>query len=82
MDVYFAGHDHNLQLLEDECDVGLVVSGGGGYNLYSTTTEENTIFDESTHGFVDVEMTSDQLLLRYVDASGNVLHKSTRKSRD
>lgn len=81
LDIYFAGHDHNLQLLDDECDVGLVVSGAGGYTLYSTSTEDNTIFGASTHGFVDIEMTSEKVVLRYVDIKGNIIHESSRKSR-
>lgn len=56
-DIYAAGHDHNLQLLESGDVAGLyIVSGAGARERVSTVTHlDETIFAHAAEGFVVVD---------------------------
>lgn len=84
VDLYFAGHDHNIQILEEDCGVGLVVSGAAGASTYSVDTEDNTIFALEDHGFVALDIDGDQAQLTAVDRNGKPLftHTHTRRVID
>ncbi len=68
-DVFFAGHDHDKQILTPECDILLVVSGAGS-KLRSVTRTERTRFVASTLGWADLELRGDEATLRFFDVEG------------
>jgi hypothetical protein len=73
IDLYFAGHDHNLQDLGNHCGTEFVVSGAGA----STTRLKggNKVeFQASTPGFVLVEAEEKELRLQFIDENGATLH--------
>ena len=73
-DLYLAGHDHNLQVLQSPgCKPLLVVSGGGGYGTYSLQEANPSRFQERSHGFVFVTVSGDKLGVQALDAKGNAL---------
>ena len=79
--VYLAGHDHDLQHLEFEGHpTSFFLSGGGGADLYTLREEEASRgpWAEKVHGFSHLEVTSNLLTLRHVDADGRILHSFTK----
>lgn len=74
IDVYFAGHDHNRQWIDEPgalCGAELIVSGAGA----KTTDFESSLNDvhwqdDSTEGFLYVRITGDELYGRFVNRDG------------
>lgn len=68
-EVYAAGHDHNLQLLEGGDAVGIhVVSGAGARERVSTVTHlPETFFAHAAPGFVVIDIGADAAVLRVVE---------------
>lgn len=81
VDLYLAGHDHDLQHLEFAGHLtSYVGSGGGGANLYPEASAEagrGPFFDE-VHGFSHLEVQSNMMTFRHVDTNGNILHAFTK----
>ncbi|MFN6943796.1 MAG: metallophosphoesterase [Cytophagaceae bacterium] len=76
VDVYFAGHEHDLQHLAapEESSVQYVVSGGGS-QLRPTVGGPETIYGEMVNGFNAVSLSADSLKVLYVDKTGDIRHK-------
>ncbi len=81
-DFYIAGHDHNIQWLQDTCtrsgaslNTGLIVSGGGA----STTELEGvnaTYYQSQESGFVYIVIDGNSFTAAFYDANG--AHKYSR----
>lgn len=79
--LYLAGHDHDLQHLEFEGHpTSFFLSGGGGADLYTLREEEASRgpWAGKVHGVSHLEVTSNLLTLRHIDADGRVLHSFTK----
>jgi len=76
-DVYIAGHAHHMEHLSDpECGLEMMVSGGGGADLYGIDEpHEHTTFAKSVHGFAELEITESALVGRYFGDDGALLHE-------
>jgi hypothetical protein len=77
VDLYLAGHDHDLQHLEfDGHPTSFVLSGGGGADLYDLKIEPSRRgpYAKKVYGFSYLSVTEKQILLRHLDSNGNVLH--------
>ncbi len=82
VDLYLAGHDHDLQHIEAENHpTSFVVSGGGGARVRDLKNTERGPFSQAVYGFTHVEVTAGHFILRHIDANGKLLH-AFRKSRD
>lgn len=84
VDVYFAGHDHDLQHLEFEGHpTTFFLSGGGGADLYNLKKDqlERGPYAEKVYGFSHLSVTDKQITLRHLDGNGRSLH-SLRRSSD
>ena len=68
VDVYLAGHDHDMQHFERD-GMHFFVVGGGGKNTRQITGKR-TVFAESMHGFLEMEADDRRLSLRLVGTSG------------
>lgn len=81
VDLYFCGHDHDLQYLKPEGAVHYVISGGGS-QVRSAGRNSITKFSKSISGFVGALLTPDSLTLEFVSYKGELLYKETiiRKS--
>lgn len=79
-DLYLSGHDHDLQMLPppnlSERPI-LVVAGGGGAGLTSLSSQNVTLFQQSTFGFAAVDYTSYQLHIRLFDGAGTLLYQKS-----
>lgn len=70
--LYFAGHDHDLELLKPENGVTYVISGSAGKTRDITCTER-TVFASADFGFVSSRVSRKLAELRFFDRDGNRL---------
>jgi tartrate-resistant acid phosphatase type 5 len=81
VDLYLAGHDHDLQHLEFEGHpTSFFLSGGGGADLYDLKIDpsERGPYGEKVYGFSHLSVTAKQMTLRHLDTRGCVLHGFTK----
>jgi tartrate-resistant acid phosphatase type 5 len=81
VDLYMAGHDHDLQHLEFEGHpTSHFLSGGGGADLYSLKVDpaQRGPYGQKVYGFSHVSVTKQLMTLRHLDQDGNTLHAFTR----
>ena len=81
VDVYLAGHDHDLQHLEFEGHPTThFLSGGGGADLYNLKVDPSARgpFAQKVYGFSHLSVTEKQLTLRHLDPTGQILHAFTK----
>jgi tartrate-resistant acid phosphatase type 5 len=81
VDVYLAGHDHDLQHLEFEGHpTSHFLSGGGGADLYDLKVDPSVRgpFAQKVYGFSHLSVTEKQLTLRHLDPRGHILHAFTK----
>jgi predicted MPP superfamily phosphohydrolase len=77
VDLYLAGHDHDLQHLEFEGHpTSFFLSGGGGADLYPLKIEpaQRGPYGQGIYGFSHLSVTGHELTLRHLDSDGGVLH--------
>lgn len=76
VDIYFAGHDHNRQMIDEPdalCGAHIVVSGAGAKTTGFESSANRTLFaDDTTEGFVYVVVEGDNMTLRFVDSTGRM----------
>jgi hypothetical protein len=83
VDVYLAGHDHDLQHLEFEGHpTSFFLSGGGGADLYDLKVDpsKHGPYAQKVYGFSRLSVTPQQMTLRHLDADGQQIHAFTRTS--
>ena len=81
VDLYVAGHDHDMQHLELEGHpTSFFLSGGGGAPLAGLRVSESARgpFAQATFGFSYLHCTAKLMTLRHLDRMGNLIHKFTR----
>ena len=77
VDLYMAGHDHDLQHLEFEGHPTThFLSGGGGADLYVLKVDglDRGPYAQEVHGFSHLSVTKSALKLRHLDADGRLLY--------
>src|SRR5215469_512753 len=78
VDLYLAGHDHDMQHLELEGHpTSFFLSGGGGAPLAGINVSESVRgpFAQESFGFSYLHCTSTLMTLRHLDRLGNLIHK-------
>jgi tartrate-resistant acid phosphatase type 5 len=81
VDLYMAGHDHDLQHLEFEGHpTSHFLSGGGGADLYTlkVNSAQRGPYAQKIYGFSHISVTPQQMTLRHLDQNGATLHAFTR----
>jgi tartrate-resistant acid phosphatase type 5 len=78
VDLYFAGHDHNLQWLDEPealCGAELIVSGAGGRLDVFEAPERNEVFfqHDASGGFMHVVIEGDTFTGRFYDQNAELL---------
>lgn len=76
VDLYMAGHDHDLQVLQLEGEPTThVLSGAGGADLYVLKRDglDRGPYAQEVHGFTHLTVTANQLQVRHLDADGRFL---------
>jgi tartrate-resistant acid phosphatase type 5 len=74
IDVYFAGHDHDLQWLEPSCGIEHIVSGAGS-SLRDLGGSNPTRFETATLGFMWVELQGTTFTGVFYDSDGTELYR-------
>ena len=83
VDIYLAGHDHDLQHLEFEGHpTSHFLSGGGGADLYNLKVDPSARgpFAQKVYGFSHLSVSPAELTLRHLDPGGRVLHAFAKTS--
>ena len=75
VNVYFSGHEHNLQHLRPAGVTHYVISGGGSGGRPAGSTED-TLNAAETAGFVAAALTAGDLRLEFIDAEGSLVYKT------
>ena len=75
-DVYFCGHDHNLQWLEETCGTTFMVSGAG-HSTYGLYTTNAAAFQVQSLGFLWVEIDGNRFTGVFYDQDGVELYRGT-----
>ncbi len=76
VDLYMAGHDHDLQILHfEDHPTTHFLSGGGGADLYTlkVTDFDRGPYAQQIHGFSHLAITPHEFQLRHLDSSGRFL---------
>lgn len=68
--IYFAGHDHDMQLLKPDCDTRLVVSGAAA-KLRPVGLSKRTLFARNEFGFTRLEVNARQARIVFYSAFTN-----------
>lgn len=74
VDVYFAGHDHDLQWLEPTCGTEFIVSGAAS-DLRDVGGDNPTLFEDAVNGFLWVEIVDRTFTGVFYDVDGNELFR-------
>jgi tartrate-resistant acid phosphatase type 5 len=83
VDLYMAGHDHDLQHLEFEGNPTThFLSGGGGADLYVLKVDglDRGPYAQEVHGFSHLAVTRENLELRHLDADGRLMYAVSRSA--
>ena len=76
--IYFCGHDHDLQHQQPKgSKVDYIISGAGS-EIRPTAIYEHTLFAKSIAGFALVAVTQTELTLLFIDENNNVVYQYKR----
>lgn len=79
LDLYVAGHDHDLQHLEMPNDLSsFILVGGGGQSIRPMRVDVRGPFSKSTYGFAAMTFTPEAMNVRLISKDGDVLHEFRR----
>ena len=79
--LYMAGHDHDLQHLEfDGHPTSFFLSGGGGADLYTLKIDQTQRgpWAQKVYGFSRLSVTPEKLTLRHLNVQGQTIHSFTK----
>jgi hypothetical protein len=77
VDMYLAGHDHDMQHLKEEDGVHFFVSGGGGASLRKPEPGPRSLFAQGVHGFSVLDADEHNLTIRFLDSSNKQIYSNT-----
>ncbi|MGH2574997.1 MAG: hypothetical protein ACRDFC_04775 [Ignavibacteria bacterium] len=77
LNVYFCGHDHDMQHLKAGGKVNYFVSGAGSQTRVCYPTEHTIFYRGETSGFLAVQLTNKQLQSVFIDYIGNEIYRTT-----
>jgi tartrate-resistant acid phosphatase type 5 len=74
VDVYIAGHDHDMQHLKTEAGVHFFVAGGAGAGLRKPIPGDRTIFAQGVHGFSVLDIAPQSFQVRFMNIELNEIY--------
>lgn len=77
VDIYLAGHDHDLQALKPAGGVRFFISGGGGRYLRELEKDECREWAAAAHGFTVLEADAERMTVSFYGKTGDLLHETT-----
>lgn len=82
VDIYFAGHDHDLQHLKPEGGVHFFVNGGGGAGIRKIEPGPRSLFALSAYGFAAIEADAKALAVKFIGTDLRTLYEYTLAKGD
>jgi len=87
VDIYISAHNHHLSLLKNEkSETEYVTTGAGGAHYRSNSEREklkkskaNNIFTYNDTGFVWLDISKEQIIIRFHDNVGKTIYEYTKK---
>ncbi len=79
VDMYFAGHEHDLQHQKPKDKKVHHFVSGAGSEIRPVSKTDMTVFSKSAHGFMTVTLQATQAIVQIIDEKGNILHKAVVK---
>jgi predicted phosphodiesterase len=76
VDVYFAGHEHDLQYQKPDGITHYFVSGAGSEKRPVTSDSMMTKFALSDHGFMNVQLKKDTMSLQVINYLGQLKYET------
>lgn len=78
VDIYFSGHDHDMQWLEPKCGTEFIISGAGAKQREYYGWDVPTKFERyNENGFLWVEIVDSTLTAIFFDIHGEILYQET-----
>ncbi len=79
VDVYFAGHDHTLEMLKPVAGVNYVISGGGAgpERAYGVEWTDQSYYTATLGGFALCRLSKDELVIEFVRVGGRTEYAHT-----
>lgn len=78
-DVYFAGHEHDLQYIKPEGKTHHFISGAGSAIRKTGMIEGISKFAASVQGFMAVSITKQKMLVQVINYKGNIIYRTEIK---
>jgi hypothetical protein len=77
VDIYLAGHDHDMQHLKPENKVHFFVAGGAGAGLRKPKPGPRSLFAQGVHGFSVLEASDKELTVRFLNTALEEIYSYT-----
>ena len=74
VDVYFAGHEHDIQYIKPDGVTHHLISGAGSEVRKTGLIEGISKFAASIQGFMAVTITKKEMLVQVIDYKGNIIY--------
>jgi hypothetical protein len=82
VDVYLAGHDHDLQHLKPEGGVHFFVNGGGGARIRKIEPGPRSLFAGSAYAFATLEADAKTLAVKFIGTDLKTIYEYTLTKPD
>jgi hypothetical protein len=77
VDVYIAGHDHDMERLKVD-GMDMLIAGSGGAELRKVRHQEaDSVFAAKSYGFLDIDITSEHIAAQFYDPNMRTLEKNS-----
>ncbi len=77
VDIFLAGHEHDMQHQQPEGGVHFFINGGGGAKIREITPNARSLFAKSANGFSTLEADADKIVVKFIGTDLSVLYQYT-----
>jgi hypothetical protein len=77
VDIFFAGHEHDMQHLQAEGGVHFFINGGGGARIREIKPNARSLFAKSAYGFSILEADNDKIVVKFIGTDLSELYQYT-----
>ncbi len=77
VDIYICGHEHHLEHTKPKGKTHYIISGAGSEARPAKINPDGGIFTAATQGYAAFSVTSNQVLVQFIDYKDQILHTST-----
>ncbi len=77
VDLYLAGHEHDMQHLQTEAGVHFFINGGGGAGIRVINPNARSLFAKSAYGFSTLEADNDKIVVKFIGTDSSELYQYT-----